>query len=95
MSTRRGPELHGVYRNELDRALHEDAFECAFRAALYKFGRLSNRRILELLRATAASNAIAVRETDRELLDRWFATYSFYFRLLKDRRPWLVERPAS
>ncbi|MBV8074475.1 MAG: hypothetical protein JO140_03520 [Candidatus Eremiobacteraeota bacterium] len=95
MSTRRGPELHGVYRDEIERTIHEDAFECAFRAALYKFGRLSNRRIVDLLRATAAANALALDETDRELLDRWFGVYSTYFRALKDRRPTLAERTAS
>lgn len=85
MATRRGPELQGVYRNEVERVIHEDAFECAFRAGLYKFGRLSNRRILELLHETA-QHASIVLEDDSELLDRWFGTYSVYFHELKSRQ---------
>lgn len=93
VATRRGPELVGVYRNEVERVLHEDAFECAFRSALYKFGRLSNRRILELLRMTAQASGTALTEPDGALLDRWFAAYSVYFHQLKYRRP--AERSAS
>jgi len=83
MATRRGPELQGVYRNEFERVIHEDAFECAFRAALYKFGRLSNRRILELLHTTARESGIELTQDDSELLDRWFSVYSAYFREMK------------
>lgn len=85
MATRRGPELQGVYRNEVERVLHEDAFECAFRAGLYKFGRLSNRRIVELLRTTARQSGVALALSDSELLDRWFTAYSGYFHRLKSR----------
>ena len=83
MATRRGPELQGVYRNEVERVLHEDAFECAFRAGLYKFGRLSNRRIVELLRATARQCGVVLSLSDRELLDRWFTEYSGYYHRIK------------
>lgn len=86
MATRHGPELQGVYRNEVERVLHEDAFECAWRAGLYKFGRLSNRRIVELLRTTAQHAGIALSQSDSDVLDRWFAAYSMYFRQLKYRR---------
>ena len=86
MATRHGPELQGVYRNEVERVLHEDAFECAWRAGLYKFGRLSNRRIVELIRATARNAGVRLVESDAELLDRWFAAYSTYFHHIKDRR---------
>ena len=85
MATRRGPELQGVYRNEVERVLHEDAFECAFRAGLYKFGRLSNRRNVDLLRVTARQFGVALALSDAELLDRWFAVYSGYFHRLKTR----------
>jgi hypothetical protein len=96
VSTRRhGPELQGVYRTEVERALHEDAFECAFRAGLYKFGRLSNRRIIDLLRGAAQDHGIVLAESDAELLDRWFAAYSGYFHYLKERRPNVLERSAS
>jgi hypothetical protein len=94
MATRRGPELLGVYRNEVERVLHEDAFECAFRAGLYKFGRLSNRRIVDLLRSTAHEFGVELAENDSELLDRWFGAYSTYFHQLKYRRH-LSERSAS
>jgi hypothetical protein len=86
MAVRRGPELHGVYRNDVERVIHEDAFECAFRAGLYKFGRLSNRRILELLHSTALGSGIALSLSDAELLDRWFGAYSQYFHQLKLRQ---------
>ncbi len=86
MATRRGPELQGVYRSEIERVIHEDAFECAFRAGLYKFGRLSNRRILELLHTTAQQTGITLVQDDSELLDDWFSVYSVYFRELKTGR---------
>jgi len=85
MATRRGPELQGVYRDEVERVIHEDAFECAFRAGMYKFGRLSNRRILELLHTTAQSAEVELDADDSDLLDRWFSVYSAYFHDLKSR----------
>lgn len=75
----------GVYRNEVERVLHEDAFECAFRAGLYKFGRLSNRRIIDLLRGTAQSSGVTLTLSDSALLDWWFTAYSGYFRRIKAR----------
>ena len=95
MATKRGPELIGVYRNEVERVLHEDAFECAWRSGLYKFGRLSNRRILELLRTTARSSDLVLAHADEELLDRWFTAYSAYFHHIKYRRHLSAERSAS
>lgn len=86
MATRRGPELQGVYRSEFERVVHEDAFECAFRAALYKFGRLSNRRILELMHNAARSAGLELAQDDSELLDQWFSVYSIYFHELKSGR---------
>ena len=66
--------------------MHEDAFECAFRAGMYKFGRLSNRRILDLLHTTAHQAAVELTQDDSELLDQWFSVYSVYFRELKTGR---------
>ncbi|MGH7330101.1 MAG: hypothetical protein ACREJX_17280 [Polyangiaceae bacterium] len=86
MATRHGPLLQGVYRDQVERVLHEDAFECAWRAGLYKFGRLSNKRIVTLMRETALSSGIPLSETDSEILDRWFAAYSAYFHQIKYRR---------
>ena len=95
MATRRGPELVGVYRNEVERILNEDAFECAWRAGLYKFGRLSNRRIIDLLRDTAQAWGIELTDSDTDLLDRWFNAYSAYFHQIKMRAHLPAERPAS
>jgi hypothetical protein len=95
MATRRGPELMGVYRDEVERVLNEDAFECAWRAALYKFGRLSNRRIIDLLRDTARASGIPLAENDAVLLDRWFGAYSAYFHQIKLRAHLPAERSAS
>ncbi|MGH7662409.1 MAG: hypothetical protein ACRENA_16005 [Vulcanimicrobiaceae bacterium] len=85
----------GVYRDDVDRILHEDAFECAWRAGLYKFGRLSNRRIIELLRDTAQASGIALGDSDEVLLDRWFKAYSAYFHQIKLHRHLVAERSAS
>ena len=95
MATRRGPELVGVYRNDVERTLHEDAFECAWRAGLYKFGRLSNRRIVDLLRAAERSSGMRLTQSDAELLDLWFNAYSAYFHHIKYRRHLASERSAS
>ena len=84
--SRHAPELQGVYRDDVERILHEDAFECAWRAGLYKFGRLSNRRIIDLLRQTAGAAGVELTASDRELLDRWFTVYSGYFHYLKAHR---------
>ena len=66
--------------------MHEDAFECAFRTGMHKFGRLSNRRILELLHATAQAAGMELDADDADLLDRWFSVYSVYFHELKSRQ---------
>jgi hypothetical protein len=92
---RRGPELYGVYQDEVERAIHEDAFECAWRAGLYKFGRLSNRRIVALVRSAALSQGFGLGASDAELLDRWFGIYSAYFHSLRNRRLSRLERTAS
>jgi hypothetical protein len=84
--------LQGVYRDQVERVIHEDAFECAFRAGMYKFGRLSNRRILELLHATAQSAQIELDADDTDLLDRWFSVYSVYFHELKSRQHLTLRR---
>jgi hypothetical protein len=95
VATRRGPELVGVYRDEVERILNEDAFECAWRAGMYKFGRLSNRRIIELLRETAQASGIMLSDSDAALLDRWFSAYSAYFHQIKLHRHLVAERSAS
>lgn len=60
---------------EVRRTAHEDALECARRTRRYKFGRLSNRRIVSLLRAKAAEAGETLPQSDAELLDLWFLEY--------------------
>ena len=59
----------------LDDVLRADAQEVARRTLRYKFGRLSNRRILATLKAALEADAQAGLP-DGELLDRWFAEYA-------------------
>jgi len=59
----------------LDAVLRADAQEVARRTLRYKFGRLSNRRILATLRAALPPD-LQEELADRELLDRWFAEYA-------------------
>jgi len=58
----------------LDAVLRADAQEVARRTLRYKFGRLSNRRILATLKAVVPADRQA-ELPDGELLDRWFAEY--------------------
>jgi hypothetical protein len=60
---------------EVYEAVWEDALECARRTRRYKFGRLSNRRIVGLLRAKAAEAGLQLTHSDAELIDLWFAVY--------------------
>ncbi len=60
--------------SRLEAVLRADAQEVARRTLRYKFGRLSNRRILATLKAALPSDASAATD-DAMLLDRWFAEY--------------------
>jgi hypothetical protein len=60
--------------SRLEAVLRADAQEVARRTLRYKFGRLSNRRILATLKAALPGDASAV--DDAALLDRWFAEYA-------------------
>ncbi len=71
-----------AYDNEFERTLHEDAFEVAKRTTRYKFGRLSNRRILGVLHQAADRAGIEITQSDDELLELWFATYEQYRKTL-------------
>ena len=68
---------------EVASILEADALECAQRASRYKFGRLSTKRIVSLLRGAAAQSGAALRHTDSELVDLWFAKWDQY---MHDRR---------
>ena len=72
----------GSYENEFERTLHEDAYEVAKRTTRYKFGRLSNRRILAVLHDAAVRAGIPITQSDDELLEMWFATYEQYRKAL-------------
>ncbi len=53
-----------------------DAREAAERSLRKKFGRLSNRRILGVLRPAADKVADLQRRTDSDLLDDWFTAFT-------------------
>lgn len=61
--------------SRLDAVLRADAQEVARRTLRYKFGRLSNRRILATLKS-ALPDGVTGTFDDAELLDRWFAEYA-------------------
>jgi hypothetical protein len=69
--------------NGFERVLHEDAEEVARRTLRYKFGRLSNRRILGVLRPAADGDPRLRQATDAELLDLWFGAYADSLRALR------------
>ena len=61
--------------SRLETVLRADAQEVARRTLRYKFGRLSNRRILATLKS-ALPEGFQSNLDDAELLDRWFAEYA-------------------
>jgi hypothetical protein len=61
--------------SRLDAVLRADAEEVARRTLRYKFGRLSNRRILATLKGALPPD-FPMTLGDNELLDRWFAEYA-------------------
>jgi hypothetical protein len=69
--------------NELRRILEEDAEKTARRVVRrHKFGRLSDRRIVTLLRPHADANGLqAVR--DQQLLDLWFSAFATHVERLR------------
>jgi hypothetical protein len=62
-------------QRRLEAVLRTDAQEVARRTLRYKFGRLSNRRILATLRAALPVD-LQGELADGDLLDRWFAEYT-------------------
>lgn len=55
--------------------LRADALECARRAKRYKFGRLRNQRIVNLLRKAAADAGVALECSDESLVEEWFKRF--------------------
>jgi hypothetical protein len=74
-------EPRGV--DELQRILDEDAERTARRVLRrHKFGRLSDRRIITLLRPHAEASGLSdVR--DRQLLDLWFVAFARHVERLR------------
>jgi hypothetical protein len=71
--------------DELQRILDEDAGEVARRVIeRHKFGRLSDRRIITLLRSQAEASGVR-GINDRQLLDLWFSAFARHVEQL--RRP--------
>ena len=66
----------------LEDTLRAEAQKAARRTLRHRFGRLSNRRIIATLRATADAAAY-LEESDQVLLDRWFAEYEIALRGLR------------
>jgi hypothetical protein len=58
--------------------VHADAREAAERSLRSKFGRLSNRRILSVLRPAADQVDELRGRSDRDLLDDWFAAFTLH-----------------
>lgn len=52
-----------------------DARKVARRTLRYKFGRLSNKRILSLIKPLAADHPEFAGASDQRLLDTWFSAY--------------------
>jgi hypothetical protein len=56
--------------------VRDDAREVAKRTLRYKFGRLSNRRIVGILRPAAQEISELQSLTDAQLLDEWFLEFT-------------------
>jgi len=61
--------------DEFQSLVQADAREVAQRSLRYRFGRLSNMRILSVLRPAANKVDGLRRLSDSELLDRWFVEF--------------------
>lgn len=62
----------------VDSVLCADALECARRAKRYKFGRLRNQRIVDLLRKAAADAGVELSCSDESLVEAWFKRFDEY-----------------
>ena len=59
----------------VENVLRADALECARRAKRYKFGRLRNQRIVNLLRKAAADAGVLLECSDELLVEEWFKSF--------------------
>ncbi|HYZ15922.1 MAG TPA: hypothetical protein VE591_05955 [Candidatus Acidoferrum sp.] len=72
---------------ELQRILDEDAAEVARRVIRrHKFGRLSNRRIITLLRSHVPTTPAFEQLSDHQLLDLWFNAFARHVERLRSNR---------
>jgi hypothetical protein len=74
------PQLHPTFED----MLRSDTEKAARRTLRHKFGRLSNRRIISILRSTADAHMYEA-QPDEVLLDRWFTEYEAALRRLRAR----------
>jgi len=74
------PQLQPTFED----TLRSDTEKAARRTLRHKFGRLSNRRIISVLRSAADAHMYET-EPDEELLDRWFTEYEAALRRLRAR----------
>ncbi len=72
------PQLQPTFED----MLRSDTEKVARRTLRHKFGRLSNRRIISILRSTADAHMYE-EQPDEVLLDRWFAEYEAALRRLR------------
>lgn len=66
--------VHDVTAQRLDDVIAADVQEVVSRVFRYKFGRLSNRRILTVLRTCAKPEELSPL-SDADLLARWFEAF--------------------
>jgi hypothetical protein len=64
--------------DEYQTLMHADARDAAERSLRCKFGRLSNRRILSVLRPAADQVDELRGRPDRDLLDDWFVAFTLH-----------------
>ena len=72
------PQVHATFED----TLRIDTEKAARRTLRHRFGRLSNRRIISTLRASADAD-VYEQQPDEVLLDRWFAAYDDALRRLR------------
>ena len=74
--------------DEYHALVHADARDAAERSLRCKFGRLSNRRILSILRPAADQVDELRGRSDRDLLDDWFMAFTLYRKEMRSASPW-------
>jgi hypothetical protein len=73
-----------AWGSHFERILEEDVLDAAERTLRDRFGRLSNRRILAVLRQAAIHEPSLCDAPDAVLLDLWFTAYALALQRLRD-----------